>query len=56
MTYPHSVLYETPHISELFSYYTSSGITLYPTDTVKELGVITYPDIYWSPHIGTIVS
>ena len=38
---PLSRLYELPHISELSSYFTSSGITLYPTNTVKHLGVIT---------------
>ena len=53
---PLSTLYELPHISELFSYFTFSGITLYPTDTVKDLGVITSSDLSWSPHIGSIVS
>ena len=53
---PLSTLYELPHISELLSYFTSSGITLYPTDTVEDLGVITSSDLSWSPHIGSIVS
>ena len=53
---PLSTLPELPHISELFSYFTSSGITLYPTDTVKDLGVITSFDLSWSPHIVIIVS
>ena len=53
---PLSTLYELPHISKLFSYFTSSGITLYLTDTAKDLGVITSSDLSWSPHIGSIVS
>ena len=54
--YLYSTLYELPHINKLFSYFTSSGITLYPTDTVKDLGVITPSDLSWSPHIGTVES
>ena len=48
--------YELPHISEIFSYFTSSGIILYPTDTVKYLGVIISSYQSRSPHIGTLVS
>ena len=41
-------LLTSTHISELFSYFTSSGITLYPTDIVKDLGIITSPDLSWA--------
>ena len=54
--HPISTLHELTHISELFSYFSYSSITLYKTDTGKDLGVITSSDLSWRPHIGTIVS
>ena len=37
---PLSTLYELPHISKLFSYFTSSGITLYQTELYTRYPIV----------------
>ena len=36
------------------TYQVSDGNLLYPTNTVKDLGVIVSTDLSWSPHVNTI--
>lgn len=53
---PQSLLHELPHTIESFTYDTSSSNTLYPTEQLKDLGILISSDVSWSPHIGALVS
>ena len=43
-------LKQLPATSELYCYQITEG-TLYPQDSVKDLGVLITADLRWTPHI-----
>jgi hypothetical protein len=47
---------ELPFFMETLLYKVSSEETLYPVDTVRDLGVMVSSDLSWSAHIGNMVS
>ena len=51
-----SELCELPHMIESYTYNTLSGITLYPADTLKDLGVLVSPDLSWRPQVSAVAS
>ena len=48
-----ALLKQLPFTSELYCYQTTEG-TLYPQDSVKDLGVLITTDLRWTPHIRSI--
>ena len=50
-----SLLDELPFATEHFQYHTKSGDTLYPTDQVRDLGVIISSDVSWNNHISQML-
>lgn len=50
-----TLLEELPFYSEHFQYETASGITLYPSDQVKDLGIIVSSDLSWDIQINTMI-
>ena len=48
-----ALLKQLPFTSELYCYQTTEG-TLYPQDSVKDLGVLITTDLCWTPHIRSI--
>ena len=53
---PATELDELPHRIEAYTYKTLSGITLYPSNSVRDLGIAVSPDLTWRAHISAIVS
>ena len=53
---PNNMFYELPFICQEFTYSVSSGDVLYPSESVKDLGIIVTSDISWSAHVQKIVS
>ena len=51
-----SALSELPFHDETLSYLLSSEVALYPTDKVRDLGVMVSSDLTWSGQIGSMVS
>ena len=51
---PHTIASELPFHMEDLSYRVSDTITLFPEDSLRDLGVLITSDIKWSTHIGTI--
>ena len=47
---------ELPFFMETLLYKVSSEDTLYPVDTVRDLGVMVSSDLSWSTHIGNMVN
>ena len=50
-----SPLHQLPFTSELYNYTTSNGVTISPSTTVKDLGVIISSDLSWHCRISTMV-
>lgn len=48
-------LEELPHYNENFQYETASGITLNPSNYVKDLGIIVSTDLKWDIQINTMI-
>ena len=53
---PNESLYELPFVCETQTYKASGGNMLYPTDQVKDLGVIVSSDMSWSHHVSSMAS
>ena len=51
---PHSIATELPFHMEDLSYRVSDSITLYPENSLRDLGVLVTADVKWSTHIATI--
>ena len=51
---PQNSLFEHPFAILDQTYQVSSGNMLFPTETVKDLGVIVSVDLSWTPHISMI--
>jgi len=51
---PQNSLFEHPFAILDQTYQVSSGNMLFPTETVKDLGVIVSADLSWTPHISMI--
>ena len=52
----HSELVHLPFTIENYTYSVSGNIILYPSNQLKDLGVMVSPDLSWTPHINTITS
>ena len=50
-----SSLHQLSFTSELYNYTTSNSVTISPSITVKDLGVIISSDLSWYRHISTMV-
>ena len=53
---PNESLYELPFVCQTQTYKVSGGNMLYPTDQVKDLGVIVSSDMSWSHHVSSMAS
>ena len=53
---PNESLYELPFVCQTQTYKASGGNMLYPTDQVKDLGVIVSSDMSWSHHVSSMAS
>ena len=52
---PKSPVYELPFMSELMSYTVSTGESITPVQTLRDLGIIVSSSLSWRPHISAIV-
>ena len=50
------LIQELPFTSEFYQYLTPNGSTIYPTDRVRDLGVLISSDLSWSPYITSITN
>jgi len=48
-------LQQLPFTSEVYTYTTSTGVTISPSSSVKDLGVIISADLSWQRHISNMV-
>ena len=53
---PNESLYELPFVCQTQTYKVSGGNMLYPTDQVKDLGVIVFSDMSWSHQVSSMAS
>ena len=51
---PNESLYELPFVCQTQTSKVSGGNMLYPTDQVKDLGVIVSSDMSWSHHVSSM--
>jgi hypothetical protein len=49
-------LQQLPFSSQYFEYTTTDGITISPSDIVRDLGVYITPSLSWTPHINIMVN